>query len=91
MAKRDPVQQALRHIQAEVDHVLDHHGNGAAQRELGDALVEMGVALGAERPTRPRMTLSELGQQPPEVQPQTPNPEAPPSDVAALLQQMNNR
>jgi hypothetical protein len=47
-----------------------------------------GIAPQAEQPG---MLLASLGQRPPEAQPQTPNPEAPPSDVAALLQQMNNR
>jgi hypothetical protein len=57
---RDPVQMALRHIQSEVDFVLDHHGSPATQHALADALVEVGVGLGAARPARPPMSLADL-------------------------------
>jgi hypothetical protein len=82
---RDPVQMALRHIQSEIDFVLDHHGSGAAQRELGDALVELGVGLGAERPARPPMSLADLAGRP---EPEPAVEEAAPEDnsqAAALL------
>jgi hypothetical protein len=81
---RDPVQQALRAIQAEIDHVLDHHGSGAAQRELGDALVELGVGLGAARPARPPMSLADIAGRP---EPESAVEEATPEDnsQAAVL------
>jgi hypothetical protein len=56
---------------------------------LGQLAQEM-LAGVAPQPEQPGMSLASLGQRPPEAQPQTPNPEEP-SDVAALLQQMNNR
>lgn len=86
---RDPVQMALRHVQAQLDFVLDHHGSGATQRALADALVEMGVGLGAERPARPPMSLADLAQRP---EPEPVAEEAAPVDdegpAAALLQKM---
>jgi hypothetical protein len=84
---RDPVLQALNHIQAEVDHVLDHHGSAPTQRALADALVEMGVGLGAERPARPPMSLADLVPRPePAVEEAAPEEDEGPA--AALLQQM---
>ena len=56
---RDPVQQALQSIQAEINYVLDHSKGMTPQRALADALVEMGVGLGAPRPTRPPMSLAD--------------------------------
>jgi hypothetical protein len=83
------VQQALRAIQAEIDFVLDHNGSGAAQRELGDALVEIGVGLGAERPARPPMSLADLtGRPEPEVAPPQAAPAAQPDDMAAVMRQL---
>jgi hypothetical protein len=86
---RDPVQQALRAISAEIDHVLDHHGSGATQRALADALVEMGVGLGAERPARPPMSLADLaGRSEPEPAAEEAAPEEDEGRAAALLQKM---
>ena len=83
---RDPVQKALQAIQAEINHVLDHSEGTAPQRRLADALVEMGVGLGAPRPSRPPMSLADLAGRPePEAQP-TPEPEQlPPSAAVELL------
>jgi hypothetical protein len=83
---RDPVQQALHHIQAEVDYVLDHSEGMATQRALAAALVEMGVGLGAERPTRPPMSLADLAQRPePAVEEASPQPQDEQSAAADLL------
>src|SRR3982074_1707451 len=80
---RDPVQQALHHIQAEIDHVLDHSEGMATQRALAGALVEMGVGLGAERPAGPPMSLADLAQRPePAVEEAAPEDD---SQAAALL------
>jgi hypothetical protein len=55
---------------------------------LGQLAQEL-LAGVAPQPERPGMSLADLGQRAPEVQPQT--PEESPSDVAALLQHMNDR
>ena len=83
---RDPVQQALHHIQAEIDHVLDHSQGMATQRALADALVEMGVGFGAERPTRTPMTLADLVPRPePAVEEAAPEDNSQAAELLAKL------
>jgi hypothetical protein len=72
----------------------DDDESRAALEETANFLGQLAqdMASGAApQPERPGMSLASLGQRSPEAQPQTPDPEAQPSDVAALLQQMNNR